>query len=224
MGRSEHAAKNPLRGRRALMGLEAPLPARYLHVMQVKIMRVDVARAGGGHILAGAGVGRRTCAALLAEAGVAREPTLWLLDFGGVDFASASFLREAVLRLRDAARAQGSPLYPVVANLTEAVREELDDLLRRGGEAMATCRVGTDGAPMNPEILGELEPKQRHAFDLVRAAGEADVATLQALDRSGEQVGHTAWNNRLAALAAKGVLIESQHGRTKRYRPVLPGV
>ena len=64
----------------------------------------------------------------------------------------------------------------------------------------------------------------RVPFDLVREVGEADVATLQSLDRSGEAVGHTAWNNRLAALAAKGVLIESQQGRTKRYRLVLPGV
>jgi len=192
--------------------------------MQVNIVKIDVSRAGGGNILAGAGVGRRTCALLLEEAGIAREPTICLLDFRGVDFASASFLREAVLRLRDAARAQASPLYPVVANASEAVREELDDLLRRGGEAIAVCRIDDNRSPRAPEILGELEPKQKHAFDLLRAVGEADIATLQSLDRSEEQVGHTAWNNRLAALAAKGIVIESQHGRTKRYRPVLPGV
>lgn len=192
--------------------------------MHVKIVKVDVAGAAGSDILAGAGVGRRTCAALLEAAGVAREPTICLLDFQGVAFASASFLREAVLRLRDAARAQGSPLYPVVANATDEVREELDDLLRRSSEAMPGCRTAQDGTPVAPEILGELEAKQRRAFDLIREVGEADVATLQSLDRSGEAVGHTAWNNRLAALAAKGVVIESQHGRTKRYRPVLPGV
>jgi hypothetical protein len=192
--------------------------------MQVKIVNVDVARTGGSKILAGAGVGRRTCAALLEAAGVAREPTICLLEFQGVAFASASFLREAVLRLRDAARAQGSPLYPVVANAADEVREELDDLLCRSGEAMPACRTAEDGTTVSPEILGELEVKQRRAFDLVREAGEADVAALQSLDRSGESVGHTAWNNRLAALAAKGVVIESQHGRTKRYRPVLPGI
>jgi hypothetical protein len=192
--------------------------------MQVKMVRLKVTPAGGDGILAGAGVGRRTCAALLQATGVTREPTICLLDFQNVAFASASFLREAILRLRDAARAQDSPIYPVVANASEAVREELDDLLRRDGDAMPACRIGEDGVPVEPEVLGELEPKQRHAFDLIREAGEADVATLQSLDRSGESIGHTAWNNRLAALAAKGVVIESQHGRTKRYRPVLPGV
>ena len=46
-----------------------------------------------------------------------------------------------------------------------------------------------------------------------------DVVTSQ-----GEKVGHTAWNNRLAALAGKGVVVETQHGRAKRYRPLLPGM
>jgi hypothetical protein len=192
--------------------------------MQVKTVKLDLAAVGGGDVLAGAGVGRRTCAALLEAAGVAREPTICLLDFRGVVVATSSFLREAVLRLRDAARAQGSPLYPVVANAANEVREELDDLLRMSGEAMVACLTAEDDKVVCSEILGELEPKQQRTLDLLREAGDADVATLQSLDRSGEVVGHTAWNNRLAALAAKGVVIESQHGRTKRYRPVLPGV
>lgn len=192
--------------------------------MQVKLVSVDVYKAGQADILAGAGVGRRTCAALLAEVGIAREPTICLLDFKGVAFASASFLREAVLRLRDAARAQDSPLYVVVANSTPEVREELDDLLRRSADAMLACRTGDQGELTDPELLGELEPKQRQAFDLLRKAGEADAAKLQMLDQSGDSVGHTAWNNRLAALTAKGVVIEFQHGRAKRFRLVLPGV
>lgn len=192
--------------------------------MLVKIVNVSILRVGGDRVLAGAGVGRRVCAGLLEAAGVTREPTICLLDFEGVAVATASFLREAVLRLRDAARAQGSPIYPVVANAADEVREELDDLLRRNGEAMAACQTTNDGTPVSPEMLGELEPKQQHTLDLLREAGEADVATLQAIDRSGEAIGHTAWNNRLAALAAKGVVIESQHGRSKRYRPILPGV
>jgi hypothetical protein len=192
--------------------------------MEVKIVTIDVAAIGGDGVLAGAGVGRRVCAGLLEAAGIAREPTICLVDFQGVSIATASFLREAVLRLRDAARAQGSPLYPVVANASHAVREELDDLLRRSSEAMVACRTNAGGLPDSPELLGELEPKQHLALNLLREAGEADVATLQSLDRSGERVGHTAWNNRLAALAAKGVVIETQRGRVKRYRPILPGV
>lgn len=188
------------------------------------MVKLDVAALGRGDVLAGAGVGRRVCAALLEAVGVARNPTICLVDFHGVSVATSSFLREAVLRLRDAARAQGSPIYPVVANASAEVREELEDLLRRGSDAMASCRTGSSGLPEMPEVLGELEPKQRLTLDLLREAGEADAATLQSLDRSEEQVGHTAWNNRLAALAAKGIVVETQHGRAKRYRPILSGL
>ena len=36
-----------------------------------------------------------------------------------------------------------------------------------------------------------------------------------------ERVGATAWNNRLASLAAKSLVVEILQGRTKKYRPVL---
>lgn len=175
-------------------------------------------------MLAGAGVGRRTCMNILNEIGIVRDPTVCLLDFSNVDVATTSFLREAVLRLRDAARAQGSPICFVVANASDEVREELDDLLRRSGDALPACRTGADGAPELPDVLGELDDKQQRTLDLLRDLGEADASTLQKIGHPDEGVGQTAWNNRLAALSAKGLVIEQQHGRTKRYQPVLQGL
>ena len=35
-----------------------------------------------------------------------------------------------------------------------------------------------------------------------------------------EDVGQTAWNNRLASLSRLGLLMEMSHGRAKRYRPL----
>jgi len=90
---------------------------------------------------------------------------------------------------------------------------------------MVACTAMPPGAePSDPVLLGELEPKQRKTFDLLRSAGEADAASLQGLDGDGETIGHTAWNNRLAGLASKGIVVEFQHGRAKRYRPLLPGI
>lgn len=206
-----------------------PLAARsdwpYVHDMDVKTVKFMMGEVGGHDVLAGAGTGRKVCAALLAGLAVPKEPTLCLLDFRGVSVATSSFLREAVLRFRDAARAGGSPVYAVVANANAEVAEELDDLLRARAEAMVACVAAAPGAePSDPVLLGALEAKQRKTLDLLHAAGEADAASLQALDAEGEKVGHTAWNNRLAALASKGVVIEIQRGRAKRYRPLMPGV
>lgn len=175
-------------------------------------------------MLAGAGVGRRTCMDILNEVGIVREPTVCLLDLSNVDVATTSFLREAVLRLRDAARAQGSPICFVVANASDEVREELDDLLRRSGDALPACRTDAQGTPFFPDVLGELDDKQQRTLDLLRDLGEADASTLQKMGHPDEGVGQTAWNNRLAALSAKGLVIEQQHGRSKRYRPVLQGL
>jgi hypothetical protein len=72
-------------------------------------------------------------------------------------------------------------------------------------------------------ILGEVDPKQRVALESVRLLGEADAATLQKRFAD-ENVGVTAWNNRLAALSAKGILVATQRGRAKSYRLVLEGL
>jgi hypothetical protein len=192
--------------------------------MDMTMVRLGIRRLGGSDVLAGAGTGRKLCAALLAETGSYRDPTVCLLDFTGVSVATASFLRECVVRFRDALRSPTSAVYPVVAGPNQDVREELDDLLRARGDAIACCRLNADGDPIQPTLLGLLEPKQQRAFDLLRKLGQADASTLMETDDEREGVGQTAWNNRLAALAAKGLVIETYRGRTKLYSPVLKGI
>ncbi len=72
--------------------------------------------------------------------------------------------------------------------------------------------------------LGELDPKQRLTFDLVHERGETDAGALMRDFGESEGVKHTtAWNNRLASLAALGLIIEQSQGRSKRYRPLFEG-
>jgi hypothetical protein len=66
-----------------------------------------------------------------------------------------------------------------------------------------------------------LDEKQRVTLEAVVDAKEADAGTLQHRFRKSDEIGITGWNNRLAALVAKGLLIETQKGRGKLYRPVL---
>ncbi len=69
--------------------------------------------------------------------------------------------------------------------------------------------------------LGDLDPKQRVTFDLVCERGETDAAEL--MRQYGGTKTQTAWNNRLAALAALGLVVEMSQGRAKRYKPLLQG-
>jgi len=72
----------------------------------------------------------------------------------------------------------------------------------------------------DPVLLGNLDPKQQLAFDLVNQRGETDATELMRDFGEGLKSA-TGWNNRLASLAALGVVIEVSQGRSKRYRPVL---
>jgi hypothetical protein len=188
-------------------------------------MRIDLHRLGGGTMLAGALHGRTVLNALLAE--TASEP-FWpepvFLDFQNVEVATASFLRESVLAFRDHIRGRHSPLYPVIANANNNVRDELLELTRSRGDVLMVCNLLNEEQVERATLLGELNPKQRTTFELVRQRGETDASEL--MREYGEREGvtqTTAWNNRLSALAALGLIVEISQGRNKRYRPLFAG-
>lgn len=176
-------------------------------------------------VLAGALKGRTALNRLLdATATDARAPEPVFLDFSGIEVATASFLRESVLAFRDIVRGRRSQYYPVIANADEVVQDEFIELLKSRGDVLMTCALADDGTVSDASPLGELDPKQRITFDLVRERGETDAGALMREYGKSEGVKHTtAWNNRLASLAALGLVIEQSQGRAKRYRPLFEG-
>lgn len=188
-------------------------------------MKINLAEVGGSNVLAQAAGGRSALRKLLAKTDVEPDgPEPVFLDFGGVDVATSSFLRESVLGLRDATRTRRSNFYPVVSNANVAVKEELIDMLRLRGEAMLSCNLSDAGSASGVELVGALDPKHRQTLDLVARHGETDAGTLMREYGEDESVSRTAWNNRLATLAGLGLLVEISLGRAKRYKPVLEKV
>lgn len=188
-------------------------------------MKIDLLEVCGSPVLAGALNGRTALGRLLeATATEAGAPEPVFLDFSGIEVATASFLRESVLTFRDIVRGRHSHYYPIVANPDELVQDELIELLKPRGGVLMTCILADDGTVTNPVPLGELDPKQRMTFDLVLQRGETDAGALMREFGESERVKHTtAWNNRLASLAALGLVIEQSQGRAKRYRPLFEG-
>lgn len=175
--------------------------------------------SAGQAILSGVHAGRKLLAQLVSHAAPPSQDEVAYLDFAGITVATGSFLRESVLAFRDYARATFPHLYPVVANPSEAVIEELDFLLKHRKDALWVCHVDAAGQVSQASIIGELDAGHRTAFDMVaslRAASAPDLAS-----RGGGEVGPTAWNNRLAYLAARGLLIERRAGKSKTFTPVL---
>ena len=183
-------------------------------------MRFRIRELADTEVLAGALKGRKILGGLLEQVdGRLERPEPVYLDFGGVEIATASFLRECIVEFRNIMRRRRSNCYPVVANANDSVAEELSILLK-GRDVLVLCSLDDQGTPDSPRLLGNLEPKQRVAFDLVRKLGEADAGELMRSSIDGDGVGQTAWNNRLAALSKLGLVMEMSQGKAKRYRPL----
>ena len=185
-------------------------------------MRIDIAELSGRDLLAGATLGRQVCHDMLSK--VVSEPRcaeLIYLDFANVKLATASFLRECVLEFKRVLRKNKSRFYPVVANMTDDLREELQEVAYARQDAIILCWWHRPNNDFQWALIGELDPKQILTFDLVHDAGETDAKTLML--SYGEQEGTTrttAWNNRLSSLEKLGLLISEETGRAKKYRPI----
>ena len=174
----------------------------------------------GGNVLAGALTGRKVLAGLLERvSGEPEKPEPLYVDFEGVEIATASFLRECVLEFKNIVRRRWANRYPVVANANDLVTEELSVLLAQR-DVLVLCSLDKKGKPSSPRLLGALDPKQRVTFDLVQKLGETDAGELRRSSEDSDEVGQTAWNNRLASLSRLGLLMEMSYGRAKRYKPL----
>jgi hypothetical protein len=185
---------------------------------EITEMTFEYGRFAAEGVLATSQLGRKVFAALINEVTSPSGPTVLYLDFKGVQIATTSFLREAVVAFRNHARQHIPHLYPVAANLSPEIKEELAAFLRDCGDAMPVSDfLGTGTA----EVIGQLDGKQLATLRAALNTSETDASALAERFAGAENIGTTAWNNRLAALAAKGLLIETSAGRAKRYRPVL---
>ena len=101
--------------------------------------------AGDQAVLSGVQAGRQLLGKLVAAARPPAEPEPVYLDFDGVTVATASFLREGVIAFRDHVRATLPGLYPVIANASLAVTEELEFFLRHRRDAMWICNLTPTG-------------------------------------------------------------------------------
>lgn len=185
-------------------------------------MRIVIRALADREVLAGAELGRQVLAKLITVVPASSEPELCFLDFTGAPIATGSFLREGVLGLRGFARGRGLSIYPVLANASAETLEEMNHLLGMLSEAFPACRVDDAETISEPRVLGVLDPAQRRTLDAVTDEGTT-TATALANRFPDDDVGVTAWNNRLVALVQKGLLIERSTGRAKTYEAVLKG-
>lgn len=182
-----------------------------------------MAEVAGGPILSGAINGKDAFATFVkAVDREPKEPEALFLDFGNVEFATASYLRESVFALKTYMRARSSRFYPVVANINDSVMDELSVITTLTNDVIMSCQIDGNRNILSQELIGTLDPKQKMTFDLVNESDIIDANSLMENFGEAEKTkGTTAWNNRLSGLVAKGIIREFSRGRAKFYRPLL---
>lgn len=188
------------------------------------LKRLSMKALGGSDVLAGSGNGKAALGKMIAALPRSASPILVVVDFDDVSVATGSFLREAVVAFRDYCRTNQPSLYPVVANASDETREDLDLLLKDRGEVCVVCQVDPRDRISHPQIVGALEEKQIVTLNAVAERGSADANELHRSAKASEGISITGWNNRLASLVLKGVLMEFKQGKSKTYKPVLEGL
>jgi len=192
--------------------------------MSQEILIFDLGRA---EVLSGAPKGQMFFGRLVSSVRPEPEPCQLFLNFAGVHLMTSSFFRESILPFRDYA-IEKLKLYPVLANVSDDTLDEIKVVLEPIRDAVILCTL-RGGRVSNARLFGILEDKQQLTLEAVLRQKETDAGLLkkQADDAakkrrsSEEKISITGWNNRLAALVAKGLLIETKRGRGKLYRPVL---
>jgi len=189
----------------------------------VRRMRYDMIRPGFEPVLSGAINGKAAFAAMVKA--IDRDPPVpaaLFLDFSSVNVATASYLRESVFALKAYLRNVASKYYPVAANANASVYDELLTIANARNDAILSCGLNDKDIVHDILLVGQLDPKQQMTFDLVNEMKDADAGRLMQQYEDEEQTTSiTAWNNRLAALVARGLILEFTRGRAKYYRPVL---
>jgi hypothetical protein len=172
-------------------------------------------------VLAGADRGKRTFVRLIERLASSKIPEVLFLDFDEVDLASASFLREAIINVKNWCRSSRSKLFPVVANANVETLAELAIICELQSDAIVACDIDDKERPSSISLIGELEEKQRGAFDFVQTSGRATARDLMNASTADRSLSPTAWNNRLNVLVQKGIIMETSSGRTKVFTPLL---
>jgi hypothetical protein len=187
----------------------------------MKIKTVSLWRPNDEPVFAGRLDGKRTFMRVLEELPFGTEQMLVVLDFSGAEIATSSFLAELLIPLREHLRLRRPPAYLVAANTNEKVTEEIDELLARVGDAFLIGAATADGRVSDLQLAGRLDAKLMDTFDLVQRKGVTSAVELHGDSGDSDGIGPTAWNNRLAALAAKSLIVEVPQGRSKKYRSLL---
>ncbi|MCX5676469.1 MAG: BlaI/MecI/CopY family transcriptional regulator [Planctomycetota bacterium] len=175
-----------------------------------------------GRRLQGRLLGKKHLAGVLRRLANAPEGEVVLLDFGGVEQLTGSWVNAMIVPLFGWASGNQCNVFPLLCNIR---KEWLDDL-RLVAEWNHQCYLVAErakGVPRRASLIGHLDPAQQRTLKAVLKFGSVTGAELERRIPD-EKIQATAWNNRLRDLHEKRLLARKKEGRAQIYSPVVEEV
>lgn len=162
----------------------------------------------------------------------AAQPLVVVLDFGGIEAANGSYLKATVLWLLragmasaaiDDGHAREAPAglealnaFPLAANLSGEVRDDLDTLLRSEQLPLLAVEPAA-GLLEKAEILGHLDPALKFTLSALAKEKRATATDLCGRYPQKPPIKPPAWSNRLSELHRHRLACREREGRQWFY-------
>src|SRR3954447_15379517 len=173
---------------------------------------VDVKAVGQGDVLAGRLAGEAARPAFEEAIGSDSRDAVVVLDFRGVSLATSSYFLGAFEWLWTSRLARERELFPVLANLNQETRDEIELALKAKG--FRTLFAHFEGGELFQVTPFNLDGEAADTYQRVAALGEA---TATDIFRSDPKIQPTGWSNRLALLYEHRLLRRRKIGRQLIY-------
>lgn len=179
----------------------------------MKLEPIDIATLAGGDTLAGRLAGEALRPFLEEEVRRASPESFLILDFRNVELVTSSYFVAAFTWLWTSREVRERELYPVIVNLNEASRDDVEISLRDTGVKALTGEF-TEGEELTNVVPVNLDDIEKETYELIEKHREVSANDLF---RMKPRIQVTAWNNRLASLFNYRVLCRRKQSREYMY-------
>jgi len=179
--------------------------------------RIAVREVTGREILAGKSDGLRDFPKLLDAVEQTPPGDTVVLDWGGIEIATASYFGTTLVALIRMAMALELDRYFIVANLNKTCLDELKLVLEFQG-LVVLAGEWDRGQVRKVQVLGLLEAPYASTLEAVQKLVSTSATELYSAQRGKSAIGKTGWINRLSNLHRLRLIRKERVGREYKFQ------
>jgi hypothetical protein len=186
-------------------------------------VRLSARQIVGSDYLVGKIGGQRDLPKFMAAVSATPEASTVILDWSGVEHASASYFGSAILPILRMTTNGDLDRYFIFANVNQNSLDELTLVVEFLNLVVLLGDVDRDDSVHNVRVIGKLESPYSETFEAISNAQTASAATLHKTQNKNMKIGKTGWANRLAHLSELRLVRKQKVGRGLVFQPIYGG-